>query len=1031
MEDNKKILLSVAIEATEALKTLAKTKIEIDALRAEQKKLDKSTEDGRAKFEAYEAEIKILNRTAQAYQKEISNNVKMQRAEEGSLEQLKAKLSLQTAAYDKMGTAAKKTAAGKELQQSILETTNELKKQEKALGDNHREVGNYAIAGKSLRAELKEMTAVLAQMKLEGKDTTAEYSTMVQKLGQMRDAMDDVQRETGGLASDTRNLDTATESLGALTGAFGTYSAIVGMSTEATDEYAEVMKNMQISMTALISLKAIGNAIQKESNTYRLASNLLTKIGISQTVKAAAAEAAWNTVKSAGTIGAKAAALAQWAWNAALAANPVVLVALAVAGLVVGVWALVKAFDSSADATENAKKADEAYEQQVIKTQQTIDRIESSRNAQLARKLTATREEILELQKNGASTETIAKKELQLAKQAANIEIKKSNEIIAANKKSLISTENNIIAQQALLLTQKKNSDEYKETKTKIDELIKSRIQLINTINSEYDSAKNKLLDITEAENKINEQADEKRKERAQKNAKAEVDIQNVKSQTIIDKQNKIADNEKKSYSERLAALTISESEQIIVIKRNRDLELKNKELTESERKAITEKAAYDIAKIKTDTEKTITDIEAKELDKRLKKEADALEAKKQQLANKQAADLEDLSKEYANSLKKAKYASDVVAIQEKYEKDKLSISQKYREQDFNESIAAMQAQLDLLPADATARIEIEKAIADAKSKYAKESADIAIKANEDVAKNAEESVKKQIELEQQLKDKKQELYAQLQTTIQDITNGVFERKNQELDEETQSISDNYDKQIAAAEGNDAKQKRLEADKQKRLEEQEKQKRKLIREQAIVERAFQAFSIGVNTAKSVGAIQANAAVLASNPITLPAVPLALAQIPIVIGTGALQLASVMAAPLPKAQYGKVFKGRSHAQGGIPVEVEGDEIILTKGVYRDPFLRQLASMINQAGGGIPLAASAGNSFLATGGVLSSAKFQNDGGYTYRNANKTDGDLTKKDIEDFKQAIKELKIYATIEDIRRADKNYVNIEDRSNI
>lgn len=56
--------------------------------------------------------------------------------------------------------------------------------------------------------------------------------------------------------------------------------------------------------------------------------------------------------------------------------------------------------------------------------------------------------------------------------------------------------------------------------------------------------------------------------------------------------------------------------------------------------------------------------------------------------------------------------------------------------------------------------------------------------------------------------------------------------------------------------------------------------------------------------------------------------------------------------------GPVF-GPSHASGGIPFgvkgsrainEMEGNEIILTKGVYQDPILRNAASLINTLGGG---------------------------------------------------------------------------------
>lgn len=56
-----------------------------------------------------------------------------------------------------------------------------------------------------------------------------------------------------------------------------------------------------------------------------------------------------------------------------------------------------------------------------------------------------------------------------------------------------------------------------------------------------------------------------------------------------------------------------------------------------------------------------------------------------------------------------------------------------------------------------------------------------------------------------------------------------------------------------------------------------------------------------------------------------------------------------------AEGGVVLRGPSHAQGGIPIEAEGNEIILTKGVYNNPNLRAQASALNVAGGGRKFAA----------------------------------------------------------------------------
>jgi len=63
--------------------------------------------------------------------------------------------------------------------------------------------------------------------------------------------------------------------------------------------------------------------------------------------------------------------------------------------------------------------------------------------------------------------------------------------------------------------------------------------------------------------------------------------------------------------------------------------------------------------------------------------------------------------------------------------------------------------------------------------------------------------------------------------------------------------------------------------------------------------------------------------------------------------------------IPKAKRGVfikdgILRGKSHAQGGIPIEAEGGEAIINKNSMRSPFLRSLASEINVAGGGVQFA-----------------------------------------------------------------------------
>ena len=83
--------------------------------------------------------------------------------------------------------------------------------------------------------------------------------------------------------------------------------------------------------------------------------------------------------------------------------------------------------------------------------------------------------------------------------------------------------------------------------------------------------------------------------------------------------------------------------------------------------------------------------------------------------------------------------------------------------------------------------------------------------------------------------------------------------------------------------------------------------------------------------------------------TLPP-PFGAIQAGITIASGLSNVTKIAGVKFAK---GGILQGPSHAQGGIKTpygEIEGQEIILTKGVTKNPYLRSLASYINEAGGG---------------------------------------------------------------------------------
>jgi TP901 family phage tail tape measure protein len=136
----------------------------------------------------------------------------------------------------------------------------------------------------------------------------------------------------------------------------------------------------------------------------------------------------------------------------------------------------------------------------------------------------------------------------------------------------------------------------------------------------------------------------------------------------------------------------------------------------------------------------------------------------------------------------------------------------------------------------------------------------------------------------------------------------------------------------------------------------EKLERKKEREELkIRRRAFIRDKIYNIATATMNAIMAASSALATNPY-----PISIALAASAGAMGAAQVAAIAAQPAPQFAKGGILNGPSHSAGGMPIinpitgrkeaEVEGGELIMTKGVGRDPVLATMASAINQAAGG---------------------------------------------------------------------------------
>lgn len=167
---------------------LAKTKKDLQAAYASEKKeldaLNQNYADGLVQQDKYDATVKKLNKSLIETQKAILDNTEANKQnnaeikstktlldnEATSVNALRAMVAQNTVALNKMGEAERTTSQeGKDLTEQTDAMVEKLKKLEKSIGDNRRNVGNYAESVKDGILQTQGLTggtgALVGQMK--------------------------------------------------------------------------------------------------------------------------------------------------------------------------------------------------------------------------------------------------------------------------------------------------------------------------------------------------------------------------------------------------------------------------------------------------------------------------------------------------------------------------------------------------------------------------------------------------------------------------------------------------------------------------------------------------------------------------------------------------------------------------------------------------------------------------------------------------------------------------------------------------
>lgn len=282
-EQMKGALSTVTPDEPEQVRKLA---IEVEKLKKAQAELEalkkKMNESKKKANDLSDKEISKLNDEREAIRKRNTEGralAKLKATEAGTIENMRAKLSVVTLEWAKLTEAElENTARGQRLVNVKKNLTEELKRLEKATGDNRRNVGNYAEAVKEAireleeeKRELSENTSELKKQQSALQKGTAEWHQYEKAIKSADSRLSEINTELGqtdltpkgaegGGGGILGNLGGNLPDLGSLTGG-GTGGAIDGI-TSGLGRVTSFLGPIGIGIGAVVAgVGALGKAV--------------------------------------------------------------------------------------------------------------------------------------------------------------------------------------------------------------------------------------------------------------------------------------------------------------------------------------------------------------------------------------------------------------------------------------------------------------------------------------------------------------------------------------------------------------------------------------------------------------------------------------------------------------------------------------------------------------------------------------------------------------------------------------------------
>lgn len=868
-------------------------------------------------IQSLDKELKDLEGTTGRFQRNVGNYSGAVRILDKSLGEVRKKL-------DDMTRSGNQNA----------DVIAQLRKEEQLLNNL---LGTQVNGFLTSTAEIRENTKALQALESEGLKGTEAYRQLFKATADLKDETSDLKKALTNAAPDDVAFNAAADAARGLIGVYGlakSATAALGIENEALQE---TMVKLQAAETALQSIEAIRAVFKKENAVRQLINIGLQKVELLQTNLQTAAESKNIVVKYA-------AAAAQKVLNAVMLANPVLLLVGGLAALAavlvsfsaatnkaaLSFEALNNQFEEyleqderrTANIRRNSKQVQAELESEFATSKQLSDsRLSFLRSeAQVLRQrdhqyaaTAAVAQFRLEQERKGIIKLTEAEREgakkivenaTKLRDQREDLNAEIFAEQFAQNRKNV---EENAKANQQIIeseklalqteaaLQQQVAANEEKTFEERLAALrnfgaIQQRIitaeakkQLLTPGQSPTEI---RLIEATRAQAAIQarretqKQVEDLQKAFAARERAAQFEIAKDIIETNAEKNLRIADDDRKGFEIRLNANRAYFDAQKQLIIAQRDFELQNKALTDSERVAIQKRSDNELLFLQMDFIKKSNEIGNQGLDQGSQNSVNRNSARRDKL-------LADLERERADGL----------VNEEDYQKRRLDIEFRYA-----------QSEIQILLNTTREKLDIRKAAGEDVTELLAQIAAYERQLEEDSVAHTRATEEQKFQIRMERLQKLGEISNNIFSAISEFQQIQFDTEKVRIEEEIANIEKRRDAELASIQASAlseeekaAKIQLLNASVQAQKEQQERRLKQLESDRAKFERVITIQRIIADTAAAV------VAALGAKPYT----PLNIALAATVGALGAAQLARVIATPLPRFAH-----GTDDAPGGV-------------------------------------------------------------------------------------------------------------------